>query len=263
MEYQAIEFSVQDGYALITLNRPDKMNAMNSQMRAEVTHAVREVSQHHMSMGARAVVITGAGKGFCAGQDLGGQGSIATIDMERVLRDEYTPMMRAIVDCEVPTVAAVKGAAAGAGANLALICDVVIASESAVFMQAFSRIGLMPDAGGTFVLPRLAGMAKAMGAALFAEKISAKQASDWGMIWEAVADDEFDAKWKERAAHLGSGPTEAYLALKTAMKATWTNTLDEQLALEAKLQGKCGKTRDFQEGSVAFLEKRAAEFEGR
>ncbi|WP_370230044.1 enoyl-CoA hydratase-related protein [Cognatishimia sp.] len=263
MEYQAIDFSVQDGYAQITLNRPEKLNAINTQMRAEITHAVRDVSQNHESLGARALVLTGAGRGFCAGQDLGGQGSVATMDLERVLRDEYTPMLRAIVDCEVPTVAAVHGAAAGAGANLALICDVVIASESAYFMQAFTRIGLMPDAGGTFMMPRLAGNAKAMGAALFAEKISARQADDWGLIWEAVSDAEFDAHWKARAAHLGAGPSGAYYALKQAIRATWDNNLDDQLALEAKLQGKCGKSRDFQEGSVALFEKRPAAFEGR
>lgn len=263
MEYQAIDFSVQDGYAQITLNRPEKLNAINTQMRAEITHAVRDVSQNHESLGARALVLTGAGRGFCDGQDLGGQGSVATMDLERVLRDEYTPMLRAIVDCEVPTVAAVHGAAAGAGANLALICDVVIASESAYFMQAFTRIGLMPDAGGTFMMPRLAGNAKAMGAALFAEKISARQADDWGLIWEAVSDAEFDAHWKARAAHLGAGPSGAYYALKQAFRETWDNNLDDQLALEAKLQGKCGKSRDFQEGSVALFEKRPAAFEGR
>jgi 2-(1,2-epoxy-1,2-dihydrophenyl)acetyl-CoA isomerase len=263
MEYQAIEFSVQDGYALITLNRPEKMNAMNSQMRAEVTHAVRDVAMNGASMGARAIVLRGAGRAFCSGQDLGGQGSVATIDLERVLRDEYVPMVRAIMDSELPVIAAVHGAAAGAGANLALACDVVIASESAFFMQAFSRIGLMPDAGGTYMLPRQVGMAKATGAALFADKISARQAEAWGMIWEAVPDDAFEVHWKARAAHLGNGPTEAYSATKAALQASFGNTLADQLALEAKLQGKCGKTRDFQEGSVAFLEKREAKFEGR
>jgi 2-(1,2-epoxy-1,2-dihydrophenyl)acetyl-CoA isomerase len=194
---------------------------------------------------------------------LGGRDSVANVDLERVLRDEYTPLLRAIVDCEVPTVAAVGGAAAGAGASLALACDVVIAAESAYFMQAFARIGLIPDAGATFLMPRIVGNAKAMGAALFAEKISAKQAEDWGMIWEAVPDADFSAQWKARAAHLGNGPSLAYRAMKEALKSSWTNTFDDQLALEAKLQGKCGKSRDFQEGSVAFLEKRAALFEGR
>lgn len=263
MEYQTIEFSIQDGYALITLNRPDKMNAMNAQMRAEITHAVRDVSQNSEALGARAIVFTGAGAGFCAGQDLGGRDSVANIDLERVLRDEYTPMLRAITDSDLPTIAAVRGAAAGAGASLALVCDVVIASDKAYFLQAFTRIGLIPDAGSTFLMPRLVGLAKAMGAALFAEKISAKQAEEWGLIWEAVPDADFEAQWKARATHLGNGPSSAYRALKTALRATWDTTLEEQLALEAKLQGKCGHTRDFQEGSMAFLEKRTAKFEGR
>lgn len=263
MEYSAIDFSVQDGYALITLNRPDKLNALNSQMRAEITHAVLEVSRHGASMGARATVITGSGKAFCSGQDLGDQGSAATLNLERLLRDEYAPMIRAIQDSEAPVVAAVNGAAAGAGANLALACDVVIATESAYFMQAFTRIGLMPDAGGTHSLPRLVGNAKAMGAALFAEKITAKQADDWGMIWEHVSDETFDTHWRERASHLGNGPSESYKAIKSAMRASWGNSIEEQLTLEAKLQGATGKTRDFQEGVVAFQEKRAANFEGR
>lgn len=263
MEYQAIEFSIQDGYALITLNRPEKMNALNGQMRAEITHAVREVSMKSASLGARATVLRGAGGTFCSGQDLGDQGTAATVDLERTLRDEYVPMIRAIMDSEVPTIAAVEGAAAGAGANLALACDVVIAAESAYFVQAFTRIGLIPDAGGTFALPRQMGAAKAMGAALFADKITAKQADGWGMIWEAVPDAAFEEHWKARAAHLGNGPTVAYRALKSAFRETWGNTIDQQLALEAKLQGASGKTRDFQEGVVAFQEKRKAKFEGR
>ena len=172
-------------------------------------------------------------------------------------------MLRAIYDCPVPTIAAVNGPAAGAGANLALACDVVIAAESAVFLQAFTRIGLIPDAGGTYWLPRQMGFAKAMGAALFADKITAQQASDWGMIWEAVADADFDDHWRARAAHLASGPTQAYAHVKQALRATYDNSLDDQLALEAKLQGECGKTRDFREGVLAFTEKRPPGYEGR
>ena len=153
--------------------------------------------------------------------------------------------------------------AAGAGANLALAADVVIATESAYFLQAFTRIGLIPDAGGTWFLPRQIGLAKAMGAALFAEKISAKQADDWGMIWAHVADDAFEAHWKARARHLAEGPTAAYLAVKQAMRGSFDASLQDQLMTEAKLQGACGKSRDFQEGVVAFLEKRPARFEGR
>jgi 2-(1,2-epoxy-1,2-dihydrophenyl)acetyl-CoA isomerase len=263
MEFQAIKLDITDGVAVIRLNRPDKMNALNAQMRAEITYVVRDMTMHGHSKGVRTIVITGEGSSFCSGQDLGDARDAATLDLERTLRDEYTPMIRAILDCPLPVISAVNGAAAGAGANLALAADVVIAAESAFFVQAFTRIGLMPDAGGTYMLPRQMGMAKAMGAALFADKITAKQADDWGMIWEHVADDEFEAQWKSRAAHLANGPTAAYSRIKTALRETWDNNFDDQLAREAKLQGACGKTRDFQEGVVAFLEKRPAKYEGR
>jgi 2-(1,2-epoxy-1,2-dihydrophenyl)acetyl-CoA isomerase len=215
------------------------------------------------SSAARVVVLTGTGRAFCSGQDLGDGANAARMDLERVLRDEYIPMLRAILDCPVPVIAAVNGTEAGAGANLALAADVVIAAESAAFIQAFTRIGLIPDAGGTWVLPRQIGLAKAMGAALFADRISARQASDWGMIWEAVPDAEFEAVWKSRAAHLANGPTVAYAKVKEALRASGDNDLHTQLELEARLQGACGQTRDFQEGVLAFLEKRPANFEGR
>jgi 2-(1,2-epoxy-1,2-dihydrophenyl)acetyl-CoA isomerase len=258
MTYQTIELTIDEGLAVLTLNRPDVMNALNSQMRAEITDAVKRAGGE-----ARVLVLTGAGRAFCSGQDLGDRGSAATLDLERTLRDEYVPMLRAIFECPVPTITAVNGPAAGAGANLALAADVVIATESAVFLQAFTRIGLIPDAGGTYWLPRQMGFAKAMGAALFADKISARQADDWGMIWEAVPDDLFDATWRGRAAHLAQGPTAAYAAVKQALRDSYNNDLDGQLALEAKLQGKMGQTRDFKEGVLAFLEKRPASFEGR
>ncbi|SFP54871.1 enoyl-CoA hydratase-related protein [Tranquillimonas alkanivorans] len=258
MEYQTIRLEESDGLAILTLNRPDKMNALNSQMRAELLHAVKEAAKS-----ARALVMTGEGRAFCSGQDLGDGGNAASLDLERTLRDEYEPMLKAIFDCPIPTIAAVNGAAAGAGANLALACDVVIAAESAVFVQAFTRIGLIPDAGGTYWLPRQMGFAKAMGAALFAEPITARQASDWGMIWEAVADETFDAHWRGRAATLANGPTVAYAHVKEALRQSFSNDVDGQLALEARLQGDCGQTRDFREGVLAFLEKRAASYEGR
>jgi len=258
MNYQTIRLRHQEGVAVITLNRPDVMNALNTQMRAEILHAVRDAEKS-----ARVIVLTGEGRAFCSGQDLGDRATAATTDLERTLRDEYMPMLRAIYDCPVPTIAAVNGAAAGAGANLALAADVVIATESAVFLQAFTRIGLIPDAGGTYWLPRQAGFAKAMGAALFAEPVTAREASDWGMIWECVPDDGFDAHWRARADKLASGPTQAYANLKTAMRKTFENNLEEQLLLEARLQGACGQTRDFKEGVIAFLEKRAAVYEGR
>ncbi len=258
MDYQTIRLVVEDDIAILTLNRPEVMNALNTQMRAEILDAVRFVDRE-----ARVLVMTGEGRSFCSGQDLGDRATAASIDLERVLRDEYEPMLKAIFDCPIPTIAAVNGAAAGAGANLALAADVVIATESTVFLQAFTRIGLIPDAGGTYWLPRQMGFAKAMGAALFAEPVSARQASDWGMIWEAVADDAFEAHWKARARHLADGPTVAYGAVKEALRSSFQNTLEAQLTLEARLQGTAGKTRDFKEGVVAFTEKRKARFEGR
>ncbi|WP_413718638.1 enoyl-CoA hydratase-related protein [Silicimonas sp. MF1-12-2] len=258
MDYQTIRLTRTDGYAVITLARAGVMNALNTQMRAEILHAVKSAETD-----ARCIVLTGEGKAFCSGQDLGDSSSVANANLERTLRDEYVPLLRAIFDCPVPTIAAVNGPAAGAGANLALAADVVIAAERAVFLQAFTRIGLIPDAGGTYWLPRQIGFARAMGAALFAEPVSARQAADWGMIWEAVPDDDFDAHWRRRAATLAAGPTVAYRQTKEAMRASFNNSLDEQLLLEAKLQGRCGMTRDFREGVLAFLEKRPAEYEGR
>ncbi|WP_108837661.1 enoyl-CoA hydratase-related protein [Tateyamaria sp. Alg231-49] len=258
MKYDTLTYALEDGIALITLNRPDVMNALTTQMRAEIDVAVT-----HAGKTARVVVITGAGRAFCSGQDLGDRANASDLNLERTLRDEYAPMLRAIINCPIPTIAAVNGAAAGAGANLALACDVVIASESAYFLQAFTRIGLIPDAGGTYALPRSMGMAKALGAALFADKITARQADNWGMIWEAVADDTFDAHWRGRAAHLASGPTKAFGAVKRVIRDSWENDLEAQLALEASEQGICGQSRDFREGVLAFVEKRKPDFEGR
>ena len=222
-----------------------------------------EDAMAHAGRAARVVVLTGAGKAFCSGQDLTDGGDVASLDLERVLREEYVPMLRAITDCPVPVISAVNGPAAGAGSNLALVADVVIAAESAYFLQAFARIGLVPDAGGTWVLPRQMGMAKAMGAALFAEPIGARQASDWGMIWEAVSDEGFAAHWRARAAQLAKGPTQTFAGIRQALRESWSNTLEAQLDLEARLQGRCGQSRDFKEGVTAFLEKRPPQFEGR
>ncbi|WP_163850415.1 enoyl-CoA hydratase-related protein [Pseudooceanicola aestuarii] len=259
MNYDTITLDIADsGIAVITLNRPDVMNALNTQMRAELTDAVRRAGAE-----ARVIVLTAQGRAFCSGQDLTDRRDVSNPDLERTLRDEYQPMIRAIVDSPVPTIAAVNGAAAGAGANLALCCDVVIAAESAYFLQAFSRIGLIPDAGGTWTMPRLMGQAKAMGAALFADKISARQADEWGLIWEAVADDSFADRWQARALHLAKGPTLAYRHIRESIRGSWENTLAAQLDDEGKRQGDCGQSRDFKEGVVAFLEKRPPHFEGR
>ena len=258
MEYQTIRVSEQSGYALITLARRDVKNALNSRMRAELLHAIKAASKT-----MRAIVFTGDGDCFCSGQDLSNHKNLAGDSLERILRDEYIPLLQSIFDCPVPTMAAVNGMAAGAGANLALACDVVIASEKAAFLQAFSRIGLIPDAGGTYWLPRQVGFARAMGAALFADAIPARKAADWGMIWEAVEEAAFVSVWQSRAQALADGPTATYQKIKEAVRGSFEQSLEDQLVIEAQLQGECGKTRDFQEGVLAFLEKRPAKFEGR
>lgn len=258
MDYKTIRLETANDVATLTLNRPEVKNALNVQMRAEIPHAVKAAESV-----ARVLVIGGAGDAFCSGQDLGDSGNATNLDLERTLRDEYVPMLKAIFDCKIPTICAVHGAAAGAGANLALAADVVIAANEAFFIQAFTRIGLIPDAGGTYWLPRQMGTAKAMGAALFGDKITGRQAADWGMIYEAVPLVDFDRQVANRALHLAAGPTAAYARVKSAIRGSFENTLDQQLAVEARLQGECGKTRDFQEGVLAFLEKRPAKYEGR
>jgi 2-(1,2-epoxy-1,2-dihydrophenyl)acetyl-CoA isomerase len=258
MHYRTISYTLEDGVAIVTLNRPEVMNALSRAMRAELLDATLRASD-----AARVLVLTGAGRAFCSGQDLGDAGDLAKLDLGKVLREEYEPLLKAIYDCPAPVIAAVNGAAAGAGANLALAADVVIAAQSASFIQAFTRIGLIPDAGGTYWLPRQIGFARAMGAMLFADKISARQAAEWGMIWEAVDDAAFDAHWRGKAALLASGPGLAYRGVKAALRQSFANDLEAQLALEAQLQSACGESRDFAEGVAGFVEKRAPKFTGR
>ncbi len=258
MQYQTLTCSEEAGIGVITLDRPEVMNALDTPMRAELRDALGHIGARN-----RVIVLTGAGRAFCSGQDLGDAADATELGLERVLREEYEPLLRAIYDCPVPVIAAVNGAAAGAGANLALAADVVIAAESASFVQAFARIGLMPDAGGSYWLPRQVGLPRAMGAALFAERVSAREAAEWGMIWEMVSDEGFAAHWRARAAQLAAGPTAAYRRIRTALRASLHNSLSEQLELEARLQGECGETRDFREGVAAFIDKRPPQFEGR
>jgi 2-(1,2-epoxy-1,2-dihydrophenyl)acetyl-CoA isomerase len=258
MNYETLLYAVAGDVATITLNRPDRMNSLNAAMRAELLDALTRAPRE-----ARAVVLTGTGRGFCAGQDLGDTGNITDLNLERVLREEYEPLLKLVYDCPVPVICAVNGAAAGAGANLALAADVVIAARSAVFIEAFARIGLIPDAGGTYWLPRLAGMARAMGMCLLADPVPAEQAAQWGLIWQAVDDDQLDSRAAELAGKLANGPTEAYRLMKQALRQSMSNDLEAQLALEAKLQGEAGRTRDFMEGVTAFMEKRPANYEGR
>lgn len=257
MSYSTITYDLTGGIATITLNRPEVMNALSTALRKELLEALLRAQTE-----ARVMVLTGTGRAFCSGQDLQDAGKIGSFDLERILNEEYVPMIKAITDSPIPTIAAVNGAAAGAGANLALAADIVIAAESASFIQAFTRIGLVPDAGGSYWLPRQIGLARSMGAMLLGDKITARQAADWGMIYDCVADAEFAANVQARAAQLAAGPGVSYVGVKQMLRASFGNDLDSQLALEARLQGACGQTRDFREGVAAFLEKRPARFSG-
>jgi 2-(1,2-epoxy-1,2-dihydrophenyl)acetyl-CoA isomerase len=257
MGYETIRFTIERDVATITLDRPEVRNGLNAAMRREIRAAALDAAGS-----ARVLVLTGSGRGFCSGQDLDPSQIDDALDLERTLRDEYEPMLRAIADCPIPTIAAVNGAAAGAGANLALACDVVIAARSAVFIQAFARIGLIPDAGGTYWLPRQIGFARAMGAALFADPVPADDAAAWGMIWRSVPDEDFPPAVAAAAGKLASGPTIAYRLIKRALRASLANGLAAQLELEAALQGEAGRTRDFREGVAAFIEKRPPRYEG-
>jgi 2-(1,2-epoxy-1,2-dihydrophenyl)acetyl-CoA isomerase len=254
---ELVQIESEGGVHRITLNRPEVMNALNRELRRDLTAAL--IAGHQ----ARVIVLTGAGRGFCSGQDLSDAAGLDAAGFEATLNNQYVPMIRAITDAPVPVIAAVNGVAAGAGANLALACDLVIAAESAVFIQAFTRIGLIPDAGGTSFLPRRVGLQRAMGAALLAEPVTARQAVDWGMIWEAVPDEKLAEVVAARAAKLAGGPTGAYAALKQALRGAFDQPLEAQLAVEARLQGVCGASHDFREGVVAFQEKRPPRFVGR
>jgi len=252
-----LTYAADGGVAVLTLNRPEVMNALNAPLRRALLEGIARANAE-----ARVIVLTGAGRAFSSGQDLTDAGDLSAVDFERTLRDDYEPLLRALWDSPLPVIAAVNGAAAGAGANLALAADLVIAAEGARFVQAFTRIALIPDAGGTYWLPRQVGFARAMGAMMLAEAVTARQAADWGMIWEAVPDAEFTARWQARARALAQGPKGALTGVKQALRASFVNDLEAQLALEARLQGACGQHPDFREGVAAFLEKRPARFAG-
>lgn len=258
MDQTTIRYHCEDDIATITLNQPKTLNAFTGTMRRELIEALLEASDS-----ARAIVLTGTGRGFCAGQDLGDLGRPESVNLGNLLTEEYHPVIKALAEAPVPTICAVNGIAAGAGANLALSADVVIAARSASFLEAFARIGLMPDAGGTYWLPRLVGPARAMGMCLFADSLPAETAAEWGMIWEVVDDDLLETRTGELARRLADGPTRAYKAIKQALRDSSGNSLDRQLALEARLQADAGRSRDFMEGVLAFKEKRKAAFEGR
>ena len=255
--------SLEAGVLTLMLNRPEKLNAFNPEMH----QALREGLQRAGDEAAvRAVVLTGAGRGFCAGQDLSERdvsAGAAPIDLSVSLASNYNPLVRRLRELPKPIVCAVNGVAAGAGANIALACDMVLAARSARFVQAFSRIGLVPDSGGTYFLPRLVGTARAMGLALLAENLSAEQAEQWGLIWKAVDDDRLAAEAAALAQRLAQGPTKGYGLLKRALYASGDNSLDAQLDLERDLQREAGSSEDYREGVRAFKEKREPRFGGK
>ncbi len=263
MNFSAILLDIAGGVATITLNRPEKLNSFTAQMHAELKQAMQIIQTDRA---VRALMITGAGRGFCAGQDLSERinpEGANTGDPGSSLEKNYNPLVRQLRTLPFPVICAVNGVAAGAGCNVALACDIVIAAQSASFIQAFSRIGLIPDAGGTHTLPRLIGTARAMAAAMLGEKISAQQAEQWGMIWKCVPDDRLREESTTLARHLAGQATKALGLMKQAIYASANNTLDEQLDLERNLQREAGGSEDFHEGVGAFMEKRPAKFTGR
>ena len=263
MPYETILLEIRDAVACITLNRPEKLNAFTARMHEELSKAMDQVRG---SETVRALLITGNGRGFCAGQDLNERamsGGAGTVELRSGLEKSYNPLVRGLRDLHIPVICAVNGVAAGAGCNFALAADIVIAARSASFIEVFSRIGLIPDAGGTYVLPRLIGAGRAMALSLLAEPLSAEQAATWGLIWRCVDDEALMAEARALAQRLAAGPTRAYALIKQALNASPSNTLEQQLALEAKLQREAGRTADFHEGVKAFLEKRAPRYQGR
>jgi len=253
--------STEAGVRTLILNRPDRLNSFTSPMLADLHDAVVTAGE---DTEIRAVLLTGNGRAFSAGQDLSDPAvSGDDADLGVLLDERYNPLVRAMRTLPKPIVVAVNGVAAGAGANIALAGDIVIAARSAKFIQAFSKINLIPDSGGTWMLPRLVGLARAVGLALFGDAVPAEQAKEWGMIWDVVDDEELMPTAREIAAGLAAGPTRAYGAIKQAMDAAATNTLDEQLDLERDLQRELGASDDYREGVAAFMEKRAPHFRGR
>ena len=262
MSDQPVLFETSDGVARLTLNRPDKLNSFTSAMRALLREAIAAIRS---DSSLRVLLLTGSGRGFCAGQDLSERKMTADteIDLGKTIDEEYNPLLRSIRALEIPVVCAVNGVAAGAGANLALACDIVLAARSASFIQAFSKIGLTLDCGGSYWLLRLAGTARAMGLAMLGDRLSAEQAEQWGLIWKCVDDDRLMDEANQLAAGFARAPTRALAAIKRAVHAAENNTLDAQLDLERDLQRGLGPTADYREGVAAFLEKRKPQFKGK
>jgi len=245
----------------ITLNRPDRLNSFNDEMH----NALRSAIESARDGGARAMLLTGAGRGFCAGQDLGDRDPSkmdTPPDLSHTVRTYYAPLVRLIRSLEFPVICAVNGVAAGAGANLALACDIVLAAGSAKFIQSFAKVGLIPDTGGSWQLPRLLGEARAKGLALTAEPLPAQKAEDWGLIWKALPDAQLMDEARQMAEQFASGPTLGLGLAKRCIQEAATNTLSEQLEVEADAMKICGESADYAEGVSSFLEKRAPHFKG-
>ncbi|WP_374499011.1 2-(1,2-epoxy-1,2-dihydrophenyl)acetyl-CoA isomerase PaaG [Zoogloea sp.] len=264
MKFNNILFEITDGVARLTLNRPDKLNSFTGEMHAELRDALDCVQEDKF---VRVLVLTGVGRAFCAGQDLADPDMARTPsggmpDIGNVVEKNYKPLVLRLQNLRVPTIAAVNGIAAGAGASVALACDLVVASKSASFLQAFSKIGLVPDTGGTWFLPQRVGMARAMGLALLADKLPAEKAADWGLIWAAYDDAEFAAKVDAMAAQLAVMPTKALVRTRQAMHAAPGHTLEQQLSFEGGFMRELGWSPDYAEGVAAFMEKRAPKFTG-
>ncbi len=262
MSYEQIRFECAGGIARITLHRPERLNSFTTQMHAELRDALARVAA---DASARVLLLTGAGRGFCAGQDLSDRAvapGATPIDLGASIETNYRPLVRALRNLPLPVVCAVNGVAAGAGANIALACDLVIACRSASFIQAFCKIGLVPDSAGTFFLPRLVGTARAMGLALLGDKLPADEAAAWGLIWKCVDDAEFGAVVEALLARLAQAPTAGLAAIKRAIYASADNSLEQQIDLERDAQRTLGNSVDYREGVAAFLDKRPPRFSG-
>ena len=262
MKYQHIEYEITQAVAILRLNRPDALNSFTDDMHIEVRQVLTDAAQDKT---VRCVLITGNGRGFCAGQDLNDRliapDADAMPDLGDTVEKNYNPLIRLITGMEKPVICAVNGVAAGAGANIALACDIVIAGRSASFIESFAKLGLIPDSGGTWILPRLVGMARAKGLALLGPRIKAEQAEAWGMIWQCVDDAVLMSTALELATHLATQPTRGFALTKQAFSAS-ANTLEQQLNLERDLMRAAGKTKDYQAGVKAFLDKRTPEYIG-
>jgi 2-(1,2-epoxy-1,2-dihydrophenyl)acetyl-CoA isomerase len=260
MTYETIIFESSGPLATITLNRPDRLNSFTVQMHQELRDALANLDD------ARVLILTGAGRGFCAGQDLADR-AVATgdhpVDLGMTVESCWNPLIRTLTTLHQPIIARVNGVAAGAGANIALACDIVVAAKSAKFIQSFSAIGLIPDSGGTWVLPRLVGQARALGLALTGEPLPAEKAEEWGMIWKAVEDDALDSEVEALAQKLASLPPLGLAEIKKMIRASWAHTLDQELNHQRDAMRHLGFTEDYREGVAAFLEKRPARFVGR